>query len=375
MLSLIFLLLSVLSALAVVYPYVIYNKILNLRPSKPLNPNVGHKCPATILFCVYNEASALPQKLKNLAELKSRHPELEVLAFDDGSSDGSAQMMQAHSSLLRVISGGGRNGKAHGMKVMAAQAKGDILIFTDANVTLRPDAIDALMPWYGDPQVGGVCGALAYLATDSSATASVGGHYWRLEEKLKSNESRTGNMMGADGSIFSIRRTLYPEFPDTVLDDMTVSMHVVFAGKRLIKVEDVVAYEGAVAQRSEEIARKIRIAARAFHTHQFLRPHLARLSRFDKFKYISHKLIRWFGAGFLTLCVVFFLLAAAFVKWELAVILIFLFGVSGFAVLKAKHGPLAAIMEIVVAMFATQIGVIRAVRGETFAVWNPAKSR
>jgi cellulose synthase/poly-beta-1,6-N-acetylglucosamine synthase-like glycosyltransferase len=370
-----FALLSVLSMLAVVYPYLIYGKILRRWPSNPLYPVAGHKCSATLLFCAYNESSFLPEKLKNIAKLKLRHPNLEVLAFDDGSSDGSLQMMQAHASLLRVIAGAGRNGKAHGMKVMAAQAKGDILIFTDANVTLREDAIDALMAWYGDPQVGGVCGALTYLATDSSATASIGGRYWRLEETLKAQESRTGNVMGADGSIFSIRRSLYPEFPDTVLDDMTVSMHVVFAGKRLIKVEDVVAFEGAVAQRSEEIARKIRIAARAFHTHQFLRPQLARLSRLDKFKYISRKLIRWFGAGFLGLGALFFLLAMGFFNWGLPIILVLFFAVVGFTGLKAKHGLVAAVMEVVIALIATQIGVIRAIRGERFAVWNPAKSR
>ena len=375
MFSMIFLFLSLLCAVALVYPYVIYGQLIHLWSSKPLYPIDGHKCSATLLFCAYNESSSLPEKLENLAKLKLRHPDLEVLAFDDGSSDGSLEMMQAHSSLLRVISGAGRNGKAHGMKVMAAQAKGDILIFTDANVTLREDAIDALMAWYGDPQVGGVCGALTYVATDNSATASVGGRYWRLEEALKAEESRTGNVMGADGSIFSIRRSLYPEFPDTVLDDMTVSMHVVFAGKRLIKVENVVAFEGAVAKRSEEIARKIRIAARAFHTHQFLRPQLARLSRFDKFKYTSRKLIRWFGAGFLGLCVMFLLLAAAFVNWGLALMLILVFCMIGLAGLKAKRGPLAAFIEIVIALFATQIGVIRAIRGERFAVWNPAKSR
>lgn len=375
MLSLIFFILSLLCALAVVYPYVIYGKIIRRWPTKPLYPIAGHKCSATLLFCVYNESSSLPKKLENIAKLKLVHPDLEVLAFDDGSSDGSLEMMQAHSSLLRVISGAGRNGKAHGMKVMAAQATGDIVIFTDANVTLREDAIDALMAWYGDPQVGGVCGALTYLATGSSATASVGGRYWRLEETLKAEESRTGNVMGADGSIFSIRRSLYPEFPDTVLDDMTVSMHVVFAGKRLIKVEDVVAFEGAVTQRSEEIARKIRIAARAFHTHQFLRPQLARLNRFDKFKYTSRKFIRWFGAGILGFCAMFFLLAAIFFNWGLALVLVLLLCVIGFTGLKAKRGPVAAFMEVVIALFATQVGVIRAIRGERFAVWNPAKSR
>ncbi|MFN5825819.1 MAG: hypothetical protein ACK446_02040 [Rhodobacterales bacterium] len=181
--------------------------------------------------------------------------------------------------------------------------------------------------------------------------------------------------MGADGSIFSIRRSLYPEFPDTVLDDLTVSMHVVFAGQRLIKVEDVVAYEGAVAKRADEIARKIRIAARAFHTHGFLAPKLAQMSRLDKFKYASRKLLRWFGGGFLVLGSLLMLAAAALVSPVLALALL---GAGALVVvlgLRARKGPLASIMEIVIALLATQQGVLRAMRGQTFAVWNPAKSR
>src|SRR3546814_6771444 len=95
-----------------------------------------------------------------------------------------------------------------------------------------------------------------------SATASVGSLYWRIEERLKDEESRTGNVLGADGSIFSIRRALYPEFPDSVLDDLTVSMAVVFAGRRLVKAKDVIARERLVAGRGDEYRRKVRIAAR-----------------------------------------------------------------------------------------------------------------
>ena len=367
--------LSLLWLFCVVYPFVVYGAILARVPDKPLSPRPGHKTSATLVFCAYNESASLGQKLENIAALKARHPDLEVLAFDDGSSDGSLAMMQARPDLLEVIAGGGRNGKAHGMKLLAARAKGEIMIFTDANVTLREDAIDALMAWYADPQVGGVCGSLIYLGAENSATADVGSRYWKLEERLKAEESRTGNVMGADGSIFSIRRSLYPEFPDTVLDDLTVSMHVVFAGQRLIKVEDVVAYEGAVAKRADEIARKIRIAARAFHTHGFLAPKLARMSRLDKFKYASRKLLRWFGGGFLVLGSLLMLAAAALVSPVLALALL---GAGALVVvlgLRARKGPLASIMEIVIALLATQQGVLRAMRGQTFAVWNPAKSR
>ncbi len=230
----------------------------------------GHKVSATLVFCAYNEEQSIGAKIDNIRVLRQRHPDLEVLAFDDASSDSTYEQLAAVPELLAVVRGQGRSGKAHGMKILASKASGEIMIFTDANVILREDAIDNLMAWYADPTIGGVCGSLHYLGEDESSTASVGSLYWRIEEKIKLEESRTGNVMGADGSIFSLRRALYPTFPDTVLDDFTVSMAAVFnRGTRLIMVEDVVAYERLVVARGDEFARKIRIAARAFHTNIF----------------------------------------------------------------------------------------------------------
>lgn len=361
--------------LAVVYPYLIYGRILRLLPTQPLRPDSRFRASITLVFCAYNEAASLDEKLENIALLKARHPDLEVLAFDDGSTDGSLEMMNRRPELLKVISGGGRNGKAHGMKLLAAQAAGDILVFTDANVCLREDALDALLAWYGDPEVGGVCGSLNYLGADSSATAAVGASYWKLEEKLKAEESRTGNVMGADGSIFSIRRSLYPDFPDTVLDDLTVSMNVVFSQKRLIIVDDVVAYEKLVAKRSDEMSRKARIAARAYHTHKYLSPKLHNLSAIDKFKYWSRKTLRWHGGLFLAASVALFIMALLHISIAASIVAVLVIGFVLFVGGRKDNGLLASAVEVIGALLMTQLGVFRAMKGQTFAVWNPAKSR
>ena len=116
---------------------------------------------------------------------------------------------------------------------------------------------------------------------DNTARLHPDRRYWlglpKIDDNLQHLESRTGNVMGASGGLFSVRRELYPEFPDTVQDDFTVSMSVVFRGKRLIKARDVIAFERTVSRRDEELRRKVRIGARAFHTHRFLWPQIAQL--------------------------------------------------------------------------------------------------
>lgn len=367
--------LLIVSLAAILWPFLFYPLILRALPTRPEQPVTGPVPTASLLFCAYNEADAMPQKLANLAMLKGLHPTLDILAFDDGSSDGTGDLIAAQGDLVTLIRGPGRSGKAHGMKQLAARARGDVLIFTDANVLLDSEAVERLLARYADPDVGGVLGSLLYVGQGESATASVGSLYWRIEERLKDEESRTGNVLGADGSIFSIRRSLYPDFPDSVLDDLTVSMAVVFAGKRLVKAKDVIARERLVTARKDEYRRKVRIAARAWHTHSHLRPQLRRMAAIDRFKYASRKIVRWFGGLFiLTGAVAAGALAMRFspmlyMVGALAVALVIWRGI------RAKSGPFAALVDVLIAYAATLQGVTKAMTGRTVTIWNPAKSR
>lgn len=367
--------LSVVCFTLLVYPYIIYPILLRFLPSKKIDRCLPGNQSMTLMFCAFNEGSVIDEKIENIRELKLRYPDMEVLSFDDGSNDDTFEKLSSCPDLLKVIQGGGRNGKAHGMKLLAAMASGEILIFTDANVLLDLDAVDNLRAWYGDHEVGGVCGTLRYLGSGASPTAAVGGLYWRLEEKIKAEESRTGNVMGADGSIFSLRRELYPDFPDTVLDDLTVSMAAVFAGRRLIKVEDVIAYERLVVARAEEFRRKTRIAARAYHTHLYLRPQLLRMAALDRFKYTSRKVLRWFGGLFLIAGAVFLVALAAAISPVLGAASVLILLVAAGIGKSVNRGPVAAVVDILLALVATLIGVHRAMRGQVVVTWSPAKTR
>lgn len=359
----------------VIYPYLIYPMVLRLLPSVPVFARRDHNRRFSLVFCAYNEARSIKEKIANIETLKARYPDLEVLAFDDGSSDETFDLLSQRADLIKVVRGGGRYGKARGMKRLASQATGDILVFTDANVILAEDALDNLAAYYADVNIGGVCGSLKYIGDDTTSTAAVGSLYWRLEEYLKKEESRTGNVMGADGSIFSLRRELYPNFPDTVLDDLTVSMAAVFASKRLLKVEDVLAYERLVTERKEEFSRKIRIASRAFHTHMYLRPQLKGMSWIDKYKYASRKYVRWFGGAFLILGFLACIGALLIVSLPLALCVTLVAAVVVCIGYVSTRGTLAALVEIAIALIATLVGIAYALKGKTSSVWTPAKSR
>lgn len=370
-------LITVLCATVFIYPYVLYPLSLRPLPSRP----VAYGDPESdgtdfaLFFCAYNEAKVMPEKLENLRELKARYPKLQIFGYDDASSDGTLQMMQAEPDLLTAVVGAGRTGKAHGMKRMVAGSDARFLVFTDANVILDIESIAQFARYYADERVGGVCGTLRYQTSkEATATEATGGLYWKLEEWSKGVESRSGNVMGADGSIFSVRHELYPDFPDTVQDDFTVSMSVVFAGRRLVKAPHVIAYERLVSDKADEAQRKMRIAARAYHTHQTLRLLIGRMSAVDKYKYSAHKLLRWMGAipGAIGAAAAVVCLVSL---GEPGLIVLAVLGAV--CVLGRMVAPLLTgfVWDLLVAVVATFRGVLRARRGETVAVWTPPATR
>ena len=361
------------SLLLFVYPYLIYPLVLRCLSKSPVR-RAPVDLPASLVFCAYNEMDGLPAKIENLRALKHLRPSLEILAYDDNSSDGTFELLTDQKDLLTVIRGPGRTGKASGMKRLAALARGDVLIFTDADGLLAEDAVENLMPYYADPTVGGVCGVLR-CSGGNSVTAQVGASYWGLDEQLRELESETGNVMGAMGSLFSVRRSLYPDFPDTVADDCTASMSVVFQGKRLIKASDVVVYHESCVEHSEEVRRKVRIGARAYHTHRHLLPQLRQMSARDKFKYISRKQIRWFGGAFLaTAALSGFTLV---VQYSPAVAVLAALFAAGAVAAGGRGGTglVAKASEALLLVFATFTGVLKAMRGQTMSTWVPANSR
>ncbi|WP_340318234.1 glycosyltransferase [Rhizorhabdus argentea] len=363
--------------LVFLHPYTTYPLSLWLFRARDIRRGSGGVSPSlTLMFSAYNEEKSLPEKISNIRAIKSLYPDIQVIAYCDLSSDRTLELLEEANDVLEVVAAMKRTGKATGMARMAAQARGDVCVFTDANVILDPQSIPTLRSYFTDPKIGGLAGSLHYTNDDASATARVGGLYWRLDEKLKALESRCGSIMGADGSIFAIRRELYPQVPPHLLDDMTVSMAVPLSGLRLVFAPDVIAYEKNTTLSADEFRRKRRIACRAFNTHLHLWPAIREeFGPADLYKYLSHKVVRWFGILPLLAVVTCAMISLLFAKLYLAIagLLSVAAAVAGLGFLGIS--PFSVLLQILFALIATFYGVLDSWRGQTYQTWTPAQSR
>ena len=368
-------LVAAVSGVAFLHPYLFYPLSLRLMRPRPLPPGAGPRPSASLLFAAYNEERAIPAKLENIAAIKALHPDLEVLAYSDMSTDATLDLLRARPDLLRALPAAERTGKATGMRRMVDQARGEICIFTDANVLLDPQSVGPMLDYFRNPEIGGVAGTLHYVNDDASATAEAGGIYWRMEEGIKRLESRCGSIMGADGSIFATRRALYPQVPPHLLDDMIASMSVLFHGHRMISAPDVLAYERNATAAADEFRRKRRIACRAWNSYRHIGARIARLPLSERYKFVSHKVLRWFGASLLVLSGA--ALAAALWLDGRAMLLAALALAGGLLIIAAlvRVRPARTLMGFASAIFATFVGLTDAWRGRTWQIWRPAQSR
>jgi dolichyl-phosphate beta-glucosyltransferase len=99
----------------------------------------------TLIFPCYNEAERLPETLAAyLAQLSRRPGEVEILVVDDGSTDQTfavAQAIAARDDRVRVIRSQPNRGKGHGVRTGMLQARGELLVFTDADGSYGPGEV------------------------------------------------------------------------------------------------------------------------------------------------------------------------------------------------------------------------------------------
>ena len=267
------------------------------------------------------------------------------------------------------------------------EVKEDIVVFSDANVLLKEDALKVISSNFKDEKIGAVAGQLSYVNEDIDGVAMGNGLYWRYEEFIKLSESRSGSMMGADGSIFSIRRELFRELPIFVLDDFCSSMGVVCQGYRLAFNPSVKAYEKGAEGSSEEFYRKVRISNRSYNSYKYMREDFFQnLSLFDKWKLYSHKVLRWYTGFFMLLALLTHVMLViqrpdySFLQGLLAVhVSLYLFALlplisKRFLQLKYIGRVVSIAHYFLIVNVAASLGVIKSLLGDKVIVWNKAET-
>jgi cellulose synthase/poly-beta-1,6-N-acetylglucosamine synthase-like glycosyltransferase len=238
-------------------------------------------------------------KLRNALALDYPADKLDVVVASDGSVDGTNEIVRGFAAHgVKLLAFPERRGKIAAINDGMATVTAEIVVFSDANTLLERNAVRALVGNFVDDSIGAVSGDVM-LEGYRAALGTSEDLYYRYERWLQTCESRIGTMVGVDGALYAVRRSLFvPPPPDTILDDMAIPMAVARAGRRIIFEPHARGHERGAETAMEEFARKARVIAGAV---QFLkRPESAvpRCNRQLLVAMLSHKALRWLSPLF-----------------------------------------------------------------------------
>jgi cellulose synthase/poly-beta-1,6-N-acetylglucosamine synthase-like glycosyltransferase len=293
-------------AALIVYAYMVYPVLLvtlgALRRATvaPPEPNDADLPSVSVLVVAHNEESVIRERIDNLLALDYPKDRLELVIASDSSRDRTADIVNEYSGRgIQLIAFTERTGKSAVLDAVIPRLKGSIAVLSDANTMMEPSAVRRLVRWFQNPRVGVVCGKL--VLTDPVTGTNVDSLYWRFETLLKRSEGRLGALLGANGGIYAIRRSVFHGLShDTIVDDFVIPLLArVRTGCAIIYDESAIAYEETPPEIAVEFRRRARIGAGGFQSLGVLWPLLDPRNGWIALTFFSHKVLRWLCPFFL----------------------------------------------------------------------------
>jgi hypothetical protein len=242
----------------------------------------------TVVVPAHNEAGIIEEKLANVASVGYPPERLEIIVASDGSDDGTNDLVRAHPAGARLLPLP-RVGKNAALNEAAAAARGEIVVFTDADAKMAEHALHYLVAPFADPEVGGVAGERRH--GDVSRPKSLAA---RTRHSLRELLSRSGSVTSAEGQIYAVRRELVQPAPPNVPDDSWISTRVVAAHSRLVYEPRALTHPFVgVTRVHDPFERKVRMTGPSLRAlwlgRELLNP---RVYGFYALQLFSHKLLR-----------------------------------------------------------------------------------
>lgn len=354
----------------------VFHNLRAMRSGENRHPEhkAGPLPTVSLVVAAYNEVSCIRQKLENSLALDYPADRFELVVGSDGSTDGTDDIVRECADRRVRLSPAPRAGKTTVLNRCIPAAQGDIIVLSDANTMIEPEAIQALVRHFEDPEVGAVCGKLRlYNPTKKDYEESA---YWNYESLIKFYEGKRGAVVGANGGLYAIRRRLFTQLPpSTIVDDFVIPLRILEQGYKVVYEAGAVAHEETTEDYGKEFGRRARIAAGNFQSLRMVPGLLLPTAGFPAFAFWSHKMLRWCAPALMAVALManLFLLDSVFYRLTLFMQVMFYalayLGKAG--VLKGTGRRIASIAYYFVTMnLAIVVGFWRFLRNAQKAAWD-----
>ncbi len=268
----------------ILYSIVLFPLLLLTKRKKRYNIDPNYQPLVTLVITVHNEEKVIETKIKNTIELNYPEDKLEIIVASDGSTDKTSEISQRYD-IVKFLDLP-REGKTAAQNKAIKKAKGEIIIFSDANILYKSDAVKELVAPFSDKKIGCVCGRLRY------NTHKLEGFYWSYETIIKTLEGRIGKLVGANGGIYAVRKEVYQPLKNDSISDFLEPIKIYEGGYDVLYARNSIGFE---EEPKTVFSRKRRIILRSLNTLRYLGKSVIPFNKRSLLSMlVPHKLIRWF---------------------------------------------------------------------------------
>lgn len=330
----------------------------------------------SIIIAVHNEERTIESKLRDCSKLLYPTDRIEIIVASDGSSDRTEEIVlraSQNDSRIRWIASEGRLGKSGIQNLAADQARGDLLLFTDAETSFAPKALQSMVDKLADPEIGLVT-ATVMLGNPEDDIEKSQGFYWRYELLLRNAESDIGMLATGSGQALLLRRELFRHLPGRYGDDCVIPIDIRLQGYRVIQDRGAIVFDTMPHSIEGELRVRIRMTARNWTGT------LARSRIFNPFRFpltavglVSHKLLRWLTPLFLiAIFLLSFTLRGNAVFFLMIQSAFYISALAGWQMTKRKRnaGVLGYSFSFCLANVGFLLGIIKALLNETIVAYR-----
>jgi cellulose synthase/poly-beta-1,6-N-acetylglucosamine synthase-like glycosyltransferase len=338
----------------------------------------------TIVIAAYNEEKCIGGTIDNKLSLDYPRDKLEIIVVSDESSDQTDNIVQhcatKSEANVKLIRQSPRRGKTSALNMAIPQAQGEIIVFSDANSIYDRQALRALTRNFADPRVGYVTGMMVYVTPEGSMVGDGCSAFMKYENFLRVHETRLNSVVGVDGGIDAVRKTLYAEMRADQLPDFILPLNVIKQGYRVVYEPEAVLREEALTEATDEYRMRVRVGLRAFWALYDMRM-LFNPVRYGLYSWqlLSHKALRYMAFAPLAMAAVtaFFLMASkGTVVYQIAFwaqCAAYALAMAGWVLDKNGKGNALSAFAYYFALInvASAHAFVKFIRGEKQSIWKP----
>jgi cellulose synthase/poly-beta-1,6-N-acetylglucosamine synthase-like glycosyltransferase/peptidoglycan/xylan/chitin deacetylase (PgdA/CDA1 family) len=220
---------------------------VHARRARRARQGLRYVGPVTVVVPAFNEAANIAATVRSL--VGSDYPSVEVIVVDDGSTDGTAEIVRALGlPNVRVVRQANA-GKPAALNTGIARALNDLIVLVDGDTVFERETIGRLVQAFADPAVGAVSGN-----TKVANRRGLLGRWQHLEYVVGFNLDRRLYDLGecmptVPGAIGAFRREVLDAVGGvssvTLAEDTDLTMATLRAGWHVVYEETAIAWTEA----------------------------------------------------------------------------------------------------------------------------------